>query len=116
MSVESKVFDQLNKVELKSQKIELSIVDTIKKESEKASDTFYAAVVLINNARNKAEDLLKTAMLFANGNSARISEAEKMFNELGIEVPKEVLDAKTSTKNLLKKSQDGIGMLKKIDL
>jgi hypothetical protein len=119
MSIESKVFEKLfsaDKVELASQKIELGTIDTIIKEQGKAYDTFYAAVVLINNARVKAEDLLKTAILFANNNLDSINKSEIMAKELGIDLPKNVLDAKISGNNILKKSQSGLQMLKSIDL
>jgi hypothetical protein len=119
MKTDKKVFNKLfsnEKVELATQKFEFGVIDVILKEKDKASDTFYSAVVLINNARNNAEDILKNAMLFANGNLEKIAEAKKMSKDLGIEIPKTVLDAEISASNILKKAQSGIAMLKKIDL
>lgn len=56
MSVESKVFDQLNKVELKSQKFEFAIVDEFIKSADQAKS---AATSLID-ATGKAEQLEKS--------------------------------------------------------
>ncbi len=119
MNTQKKIFNKLfqsEKLELESQKFEFGVIDVILKERDKASDTFYSAVVLINNARNNTEDILKNAILFANGNLEKIAEAKKMSKDLGVDVPKNVLDAETSASNILKKAQAGIAMLKKIDL
>jgi hypothetical protein len=70
MSVESKVFDQLNKVELGSQKIELSIVDDFSKSA---------------NDANAASKLLLDAVETAEKLEASIKELQTKFNsQVGI--------------------------------
>jgi hypothetical protein len=70
MLVESKVFDQLNKVELGSQKIELSIVDDFSKST---------------NDGNAAAKLLLDAVEVAEKLEASIKELQTKFNsQVGI--------------------------------
>lgn len=103
MSVESKVFDQLNKVELKSQKIELGLYDDLKIGLNSLNDQIFIDKEVYNKSvkiSSNLELLKKEAKERFDNNESIIqasfkkiqlaekymAQAERIAKELGVEV------------------------------
>lgn len=106
MSVESKVFDQLNKVELKSQKIELSLIN----DAKQLGQIFKTLNASILKNGEKANELLsivqkdgQKALYAFRDASALIERIAQMYEDLGI--PSDGSE-EPDVKNLMKMMDD----------
>jgi|688.fasta_scaffold56355_4 hypothetical protein len=125
MSVESKVFDQLNKVELKSQKIELGLYDDLKISLNSLQNQIFIDKDVYNKSlkiSSNLELLKKEAKERFDNNESIIqssfkkiqlaekdmAKAERIAKELGVEVNtfpnyKELVSARIEAQDNIKK-------------
>ncbi len=99
-----KVFETLNKVELKSEKIELSDVDDLKKLNTlyyRNTGTANSKIKSLLSEARSAETKIEEALKAANKMDALISKVQKIAKELGIDENRveELKDAKIAVKD-----------------
>jgi formylmethanofuran dehydrogenase subunit B len=122
MSTLNNVFKKLEhtekvaKVNLESQKVELALTDDIKKLMSEAINNKNQ----YNNAAQKSVDALKEAKRLAINWRDNLSEANKLIinlnqkaNELGVEIPKEVLAYKDIISKGVKDADDYVKIISK---
>ena len=117
MNTNKKVFDKLfsnEKVELASQKFEFALIDDIVKYTGAIANDYVRAQGLASSAVDNIEPILKNIILKANDNLDKIANVKKMSSDLGIDVPKQIIDAETSSKNQIKNAQNAIGVISKM--
>ncbi len=117
MNTQKKVFEKLfsnGKVELASQKFEFALIDDIVKYNGAIANDFVRAQGLASAAVDNIEPILKNIILKSNDNLDKIANVKKMSSDLGIDVPKQIIDAETTAKNLIKGAQTGIGQISKV--
>lgn len=106
MDILRRVFSTLNKVELKSEKIELGAIDDFKKLFEKSLDNWSGTSKSLIKAMSKTQQDYKAQkgkweQVIKMGESI-----EKDAKDLGVEIPKTVLGNKLlSAKDFIKESQ-----------
>lgn len=101
-----KIKSLIEKSELKNQKVELATITSIVKEREKIADDYLKAQGIASSATGQLDAILKNIKLKATTNLSSIEEAKKQVKDLGIENPKELIDAETSAKNYIKKTDE----------
>jgi hypothetical protein len=108
--------DKVAKVNLESQKVELALTDDIKKLMSEAINNKNQ----YNNAAQKSVDALKEAKRLAINWRDNLSEANKLIinlnqkaNELGVEIPKEVLAYKDIISKGVKDADDYVKIISK---
>ena len=99
-----KVFETLNKVELKSEKVELSDVDDLKKLNTlyyKNTGTANSIIKSLLSEARSSETKIEEALKAANKMDALISKVQKIAKELGIDENRveELKDAKIAVKD-----------------
>ena len=99
-----RVYEALNKVELKSEKVELSDVNDLKKLNTlyyKNTDTANSKIKSLLSEARSAETKIEEALKAANKMDALISKVQKIAKELGIDENRieELKDAKIAVKD-----------------
>ena len=84
-----------SKTELKSEKVELAILDSTEKQIGKIYDDIQAGKEILSGAGYKAENLGKTVILKVDSQKETLKKAEDMAKELGVTIP-EISNFKTS--------------------
>lgn len=118
MNTNKKVFDKLftnEKVELASQKYEFALLDSIVKYSGDIANDYVRVQGIASSARDNIENSLKSIILKSELNLESIDKAKKMSSDLGIEIPKQILDAEMTAKNLIKGAKSGLGQISKLE-
>ena len=116
MSIESKVFQALStKVELESNKYEFATIGSIVQYRDQIANDFLSAQGIASSSRNSLENKLGSTKVKINSQLSSIEEAKQQVKDLGIDNPKELLDAETSAKNYLKKVEDALKIVVKLD-
>ena len=90
-----------NKTELKTEKIELGILDSTEKQIGKIYDDIQRVKGILSGAGDEAERISKNAILKADSQLETIQKAEKMAKELGVDIP-EIADFKKRLTNASK--------------
>ena len=111
-----KILKSFQKTELTTQKVELALTDDIKKLMSEAINNKNQ----YNNAAQKSVDALKEAKRLAINWRDNLSEANKLIinlnqkaNELGVEIPKEVLAYKDIVLKGVKDADDYVKIISK---
>lgn len=99
-----RVYEALNKVELKSEKVELSDVDDLKKLNTlyyRNTDTANSKIKGLLSEARSAETKIEEALKAANKMDTLISKVQKIAKELGIDENRieELKDAKIAVKD-----------------
>lgn len=119
MSELKTVFDTLFKTELASQKVELALTDDIKKFISEANNfkTKYdgAAVAAVNNLKEAKMLAINWRDNLSQANNVIINLIQKA-NELGIDVPKEVLNYKEVASKGAKDADNFVKTINKIQM
>tara|TARA_R100000900_G_scaffold84290_1_gene66393 strand:+ start:628 stop:960 length:333 start_codon:yes stop_codon:yes gene_type:complete len=90
-SVYNRLFSKVEKTELESQKVELAIIDDIVSSAKKVFDQRDKVVQAMRLVSKEA----KEGLIFANKSLKDIEEFERKAKDLGIDLPKKVVSAKT---------------------
>lgn len=117
MNTQKKVFEKLflnEKVELASQKYEFALLDSIVKYSGDIANDYVKVQGVASSARENIENALKNIILKSELNLESIAKAKKMSSDLGIETPKQIIDAETTAKSLIKGAQSGVSQISKL--
>ena len=115
MSTLREIGNKLFKEELSSQKVELGLVDDIVKYRGQIADEYVRAQGLVSNALQVIEPILKNNILKAENNLEKISNVIKMTKELGLEIPKQIIESENISKSQISKAKDGLSQLAKIN-
>jgi hypothetical protein len=115
MSTLKNVSNKLFKTELGTHKVDLALIDDIVKYRGQIADEYVRAQGLISNALQVVEPILKNNILKAENNLEKISNVIKMTKELGLDIPKVIVDSETISKNQISKAKDGLSQLAKIN-
>jgi len=115
MSELKTVYNKLFKTELASQKVELALIDDIVKYRGQIADEYVRAQGLISNALQVVEPILKNNILKAEDNLEKISNVIKMTKELGLDVPKVIIESESISKNQISNAKNGLSQLAKIN-
>jgi hypothetical protein len=115
MSELKRVMNTLFKTELANHKIELGLIDDIVKYRGQIADEYVRAQGLISNALQVIEPILKNNILKAEDNLDKISNVIKMTKELGLDVPKLIVESETISKNQISNAKNGLSQLGKIN-
>ena len=102
------IADITAKVEAKlaSQKIELATITSIVKERGKIAEDYVRAQGIASASTDQLEAILKNVINKADTNLDYIEQAKKQVKDLGIENPKELIEAETSAKFYIKKTEE----------
>ena len=104
------IADITAKVEAKlaSQKVELATITSIVKERGKIAEDYLRASTLASSVGDQVEAILKNIVIKSNTNLDYIEQAKKQVKDLGIENPKELLDAEISAKEYIKRAENNL--------
>ena len=97
-----------NKTKLKTQKVKLATIRSIVKYRGAIADDYLKASGIASNAGDQVEAILKNVILKAKTNLESIAKAKQQVKDLGIDTPKELLDAETSAKEYIKRAENNI--------
>jgi hypothetical protein len=113
----SKVIDILNKIskdkalELKSEKVELALLDGIKRGIGKIFDDIDRSKAILNGAGNQVESIAKNVILKVDNAMESVDKSEDMAKELGVDLPiikelkNSLASAEKAGKELVKKAK-----------
>ena len=98
-------------LELKSEMVELALLDGIKKGIGKIFDDIDRSKGILNGAGNQVESIAKNVILKVDGAMESVDKAEDMAKELGVDLPKikelknSLASAEKAGKELVKKAK-----------
>ena len=119
MSELKRVMDTLFKTELATQKVELALIDDIKKSISEANNfkTKYdgAAMAAVNNLKEAKMLAINWRDNLSQANNVIINLIQKA-NELGIDIPKEVLNYKEIASKGAKDADNFVKTINKIQM
>ena len=95
-------------IELAKHEVELATITSIVKERGKIAEDYLRASTLASSAGDQVEAILKNIVIKSNTNLDYIEQAKKQVKDLGIENPKELLDAEISAKEYIKRAENNL--------
>jgi len=102
------IYDKIGKTDLAKHEVELATISSIVKYRGAIADDYLRASGLASTAGDQVESILKNVISKANINLESIEQAKKQVKDLGIDNPKELIDAETSAKEYIKRAENNL--------